>query len=327
MKEIQFLKNNADKWKSFESLIDGKKKIGPDRLAELFIQLTDDLSYARTFYPDSRVTGFLNGLTAKFHQAIFKSKKEEKQRFRTFWTVEQPFLIRRYKKEMIYSLLIFLVALFIGVISSANDKSFVRMILGEQYIKMTLENIEMGDPMAVYKSMNEVSMFLGITINNIKVAMMAFAFGVLFSFGTGYILFTNGIMLGAFHYFFFERGLLATSVLSIWIHGTLEISAVIIAGSSGLIIGNSILFPGTYSRKQSFIIGARNGLKMLLGVIPFFIIAGFLEGFVTRHTDMPLTLSIGIIVLSFLFIGGFYIVYPATILTKEREHGADSRKD
>ncbi len=106
--------------------------------------------------------------------------------------------------------------------------------------------------MAVYKGMSEGSMFLTITINNIRVSLLAFAAGVLFSVGTGYILFRNGIMLGAFHYLFFEHGYFDDTILTIWIHGTLEITAIIIAGAAGLIMGNGLLFPGTYPRAYAF---------------------------------------------------------------------------
>jgi len=116
-------------------------------------------------------------------------------------------------------------------------------------------------------------------------------------------------MLGAFQEFFYERGLLLESILKIWIHGTLEISAIVIAGSAGLTVGNSLLFPGTYSRLVSFKRGMKQGLKIAVGLIPIFITAGFLESFVTRLT-LPPVVSIGIIGLSAAFIGWYFIVYP-----------------
>jgi uncharacterized membrane protein SpoIIM required for sporulation len=323
MKEIQFLKQNADKWKQFEALIRSSRESSPDRVAELFIELTDDLSYARTFYPDSTITAYLNGLTAKFHQAIFRNKKEERKRIGTFWAEEQPALFSAYWKEMLVSLLIFVVSVFIGVVSSANDDGFVRLVLGDAYVKMTIENIGKGDPMAVYKSMNNVDMFLGVTMNNIKVAFLAFALGVVFSFGAGYIMFFNGVMIGAFHYFFYQKTLLLTSIKSIWIHGTLEMTAVVIAGGAGIIIGNSILFPGTYSRTESFKRGAKNGLKIVIGTIPVFVTAGLLEGFVTRYAGMPWMASAGIITASLVFIISYYIIYPAYYRKKEKAHDAE----
>lgn len=319
MKEITFLKQNADKWQQFETLISTKGASDPDLMADLFIQLTDDLSYSKTHYPKAKTTQYLNGLAAKVHQEIYKNKKEKRSRIKQFWLYELPFLFKNSHKQLLYSFLIFFVAVLIGIVSSAYDDSFVRLIMGDTYVNMTLDNIEKGDPMAVYKKMNEVDMFLGITINNIYVSFACFAMGILFSLGTGYMLFTNGIMLGAFQYFFYTKGLLLESVLVIWIHGTLEISAIIIAGCAGLTLGNSFLFPGTYSRGVSFVRGAKQGVKIAVGLVPIFIMAGFLESFVTRHTEMPMWLSLTIILSSLAFILFYFIIYPIQLNKRSKQ--------
>lgn len=310
MKEIVFLRQNSSKWKNFEAIIKRPKDAHPDEIADMFIHLTDDLAYARTHYPGSKTEKFLNSLTARFHQTIYKTKKENQGKLLRFWKHEQPQLMYKYRKYLLYSFIIFLISISAGVVSSSHDKAFVNLILGDSYVKMTLDNIDRGDPLAVYKSMNSIDMFLGITINNIMVALYAFAMGVLISFGTGYILFRNGIMIGVFHYFFYEQGLLGESMLSIWLHGTLEISAIIVAGCAGLVFGNSILFPKTYTRIYSLRIGAQHGMKIVIGTIPIFFVAGAIEGFLTRFSSMPLWLSLIIICSSLSFILWYYIVYP-----------------
>ncbi len=316
MKEITFLKQNADKWQEFESLVATKGANNPDIMAELFIQLTDDLSYAKTHYPKSKTTQYLNSVAAKVHQEIYKNKKEKKSRISHFWKYELPLVFKNSHKQLFYSFLIFTIGMLVGIVSSAYDDTFVRLIMGDSYVNMTLENIDKGDPMAVYKSMNQIDMFLGITINNIYVSFLCFVFGMLFSLGTGYLLFSNAIMLGAFQYFFYSKGLLMESILSIWIHGTLEISAIIIAGCAGLTLGNSILFPGTYSRLASFTNGMKQGVKIAVGLVPIFIIAGFLESFVTRYSNMPIWLSITIIGSSLIFIIWYFIIYPIQLNKK-----------
>jgi uncharacterized membrane protein SpoIIM required for sporulation len=316
LREVTFLKKNADKWKEVEAFLASKENVNPDKLADLFIQLTDDLSYSRTFYPGSKTTQYLNSLTAKVHQSIYKSKKERKERFIRFWKYEAPLLFYKHRMKIIISFSIFFLSMLIGVVSSAGDSGFIRLIMGDGYVNMTLENIDKGDPLAVYKQMNGVDMFLGITFNNIRVSFIAFMFGLLISFGTAWILMSNGIMLGAFQYFFHIHDLLFESVLVIWIHGTLEISSIIIAGAAGLVLGNSILFPGTYSRLQSFRMGSKEGLKMIVSLMPIFIIAGFLESFVTRYTGMPVFLSLTIILVSLAFVIWYFLVYPAILYKK-----------
>ena len=317
MREVTFLKKNAEKWKAIELFISTKKHNDPDLLADQFVELTDDLSYSRTFYPKSKTTQYLNSLTAKVHQSIYKNKREKKSRIINFWKVEAPLLFYKHRKELIISFSVFFISVLIGIVSSAGDTGFVRLILGDSYVNMTLENIDKGDPMAVYKQMNGIDMFLGITFNNIRVSFIAFTFGLLLSFGSAIILLRNGIMLGSFQYFFYQQGLLFQSMLVIWIHGTLEISAIIISGAAGMVLGNSILFPGTYSRRESFVIGAKDGVKILVSLIPIFITAGFLESFVTRFTNMPIYISLFIILGSLSFIIWYVWIYPQKIINNK----------
>ncbi|MBN1252404.1 MAG: stage II sporulation protein M [Bacteroidales bacterium] len=310
MKEIAFINSNINRWKKFEKDIDSKLDKNPDEIAALYIQITDDLSYCRTFYPESNTLSYLNQLASKAHLNIYKNKKENKNKLKIFWKYEFPLILYTHKKFIYISLIIFLISALIGSLSAANDNTFVRLILGDQYVDMTIDNIQKGDPMAVYKQAIQTDMFLAITFNNIKVSFMAFIMGIFIAFGTVYILLYNGIMLGSFQYFFYDYGLLKHSVLTIWIHGTLEIFAIIMAGAAGLILGSSILFPNTYSRLQSFKFGVKTGIKIIIGIIPLFIVAGFLEGFVTRYTEAPNFLRAGIIIASLIFIVWYFFIYP-----------------
>ncbi|WP_157207856.1 stage II sporulation protein M [Mariniflexile maritimum] len=310
MREASFVKQNKEKWMVFESALHNNAKINPDALASYYIHLTNDLAYAQTYYPESKTLLYLNALASEAHQKIYITKRESKNKIVSFWKYEFPLFFRSYHKTLLYTFLIFMVAVLIGVISTLNDDSFVRLILGDGYVNMTIENIEKGEPMAVYKSGSNIGSFLGITINNIRVAIMAFAFGVFFSVGTIYILFSNGIMLGAFITFFYTYGILEKTT-TVWLHGTIEISVIVIAGCAGLVMGNSFLFPKTYSRRVAFTKGAKDGLKIVVSTIPFFIIAGFIEGFITRYGEqMPSFLTYGIIACSLFLIVFYYIIYP-----------------
>lgn len=319
MREAAFVKQNKDKWTTFESVLAKKTEIDPNKLSDLYIEITDHLSYAKTFYPGSNTAFFLNSLASEAHQKIYKTKKEPKNRIISFWKTEFPTLFYHNQRELLIAFLVFTFFCAVGVFSAANDGDFVRSFLGDGYVNMTLENIANDDPMAVYKQQSEFKMFLGITINNIKVAMMAFIYGILLGIGSLFIMMQNGIMLGSFQYMFYEKGLLWESARTIWIHGTIEISVIIIAGCAGLVLAKGILFPGTYTRLESFKRGTVNGLKIMLSTVPFFVIAGFLEGFVTRHTEMPDWLAISIITSSLALILYYYVIYPY-LLHKKTNH-------
>jgi len=306
MREALFVKQNTQRWKDYEN----QKDAGPDELAESFISITDDLAYAKTFYPKSNTTKYLNGIAATFHQSIYKNKKEKTNRFVTFWKYELPLIFYKQRKAILYAFLFFVVFSAMGWLSARYDNTFVRLIMGDDYVNMTNENIAKGDPFGVYKQNDSFVMFLGIAANNIRVELVIFVMGIIFSVGSIYQLMTNGVMMGSFQYYFFSKGLGWQSILVIWCHGTLEISAVIIAGGAGLVLGNSFLFPKTYSRLDSVKKGAKDGLKIAIGVVPIFLVAAFFEGFVTRHTEMPVWLSLTILAVSLLFIIWYVILYP-----------------
>lgn len=322
MREASFIKRNKNKWLLFENVLNKTAQVSPDKLSDLYIEVTDDLSYAKTFYPQSNTERYLNAIASKAHQKIYKTKKESKNRLVTFFKTEFPLEFVKYHKQLLVAFSTFLFFAIIGAYSASANGDFVRLILGDNYVNTTLDNIAKGDPMAVYKKMEESNMFILITLNNIKVAMTAFVYGMLFSVGTLFVMMRNGIMLGSFLYFFYEKGLLWESSRTIWIHGTIEISVIIIAGCAGLVLGNGLLFPKTYTRLASFKQSFKAGLKIMVSTIPFFIIAGFLEGFVTRHTEMPDWLALFIIITSFFAIIYYYVLYPIK-LTKQKQYGKE----
>ena len=312
MREALFLKQNKERWQQYERM----PSSDPDELAERFVQLTDDLAYARTFYPKSKTVNYLNGLASHFHLAIYKNRKEKNNRFIDFWVTELPLTLARYQRQLLYAFLFFMVFFLIGWLSARYDENFVRLILGDEYVNMTIENIEKGDPFGVYKSRDSLMMFLTIAFNNIQVSFWVYVLGIFAGVWTVYLLFTNGIMLGSFEYFFFSKGLGLKSLVVIFVHGTIEISAIIIAGAAGLILGKSWMFPGTFKRMDSLKIGAKDSLKIVLGLVPFFLVAAFLEGFITRHTEMPLWLSISILAVSVLLIAWYFVIYPKQLKSR-----------
>ncbi|MFI5196296.1 MAG: stage II sporulation protein M [Chitinophagales bacterium] len=315
MREGQFIKQNLERWENFQDPSED-----PDEVAKRFTYLVDDLSYAKTFYPGSNTIRYINGIAANIYLSIYKNKKEKKHRLITFWTTELPLVIRRRHRLLLFAFLFFTSFVLLGAISSYIDPSFIRAVLGDNYVDMTERNIANGDPFGVYKEDNPLAMFLFIAFNNIKVAFICYSTGIFLSAGTIYFLFQNGLMFGVFEYMFFHHNIGLQSILVVFIHGTLELSAIVIAGCAGLMIGNSLLFPGTYTRLQSLMWAAKDSVKIIVSLVPIFIVAAFFEGFVTRHTGMPLWLSLTILLSSASFITWYFIIYPIRVSKKEKQH-------
>lgn len=316
MREALFIKKNAQKWNEYQYL----QTEDPDQMADRFITLLDDLSYSKTFYPHSKVTRWINSLAVSIYQTIYQNRKQRFSRLITFWKYELPLMFRKHHRMFLYSFLFFALLFTMGVLSCMKDDEFVKGVLGEDYVAMTEENIEKGDPFGVYSSPSRFSMWVQIAFNNIRVGFMMVIGGVLFGVGTLYLFFTNSIMVGTFQYMFFAKGLGWQSVLVIWIHGTLEISGMIIEACAGFVLAKSLLFPGTFSRWISFKRGVKDAMKICVSLVPITILAAFLESYITRlssnafdrttNVSLPLPVSISILAASFLFIVWYFVIYP-----------------
>ena len=320
-----FIKKNVDKWNNYQH----NQTSNPDETAERFVTLVDDLSYAKTFYPKSKVTHWINGIAAEIYQNIFQNKKEKYSRIFIFWKYELPLLFKKHHRVLLFSFLVFCLFVFIGVFSSMYDENFIRGVLGDNYVDMTEENIAKGDPFGVYKDDNPFSMFVRIAFNNTFVALLMVISGLLAGIGTLYFMWQNGLMLGCFQYMFFAKGLGLKSVMVIWIHGTIEILTLVIAATAGFIIALGILFPGTYSRMESFKRGVKDAMKIMVVLVPLFIVASFFESYVTHlmsntfdknnNAGLPVWASIIILTVSLLFILWYFVFYPIR-LHKKRMH-------
>lgn len=316
MKETDFIKQNKKKWARFEKL-SANKNNDPDEVSELFTEITEDLSYARTFYPRRTVRVYLNQLSQGVFTSLYKQRKQPVGSFLKFWTETVPLEMYRARYNLLVATSFFLLAVLIGAVSQHYDPEFAKIVLGDFYVEQTEERIANGDPMGIYGESPSGSMFFTITVNNIKVAFMAFTLGILGTLGTYWVLLQNGIMLGAFQWWFKAKGLLFTTFLAIWIHGAFEISAIVISGAAGLTVGNGLIFPRSYSRIQSLVFAAKRGMIIMLSLVPFFILAGALESFVTRYyLTIPTAIKLIIIFGSFSIIIMYYVIYPFLVARK-----------
>lgn len=306
LREALFIKKNKDRWLRIQQ----QPSSDPDEMAADFIQLVDDLAYAKTFYPAGKVTTFINAQASKTYIDIYHNRKEESNRLVYFWKYDLPLAIRKHYKVIIFSFIFFAVFFAIGFFTSRQNEDVARSILGDGYIDMTKENIRNDNPFGVYEGGNPLFMWLGIMINNITVSLRMFASGLLLGIPCMYDLAETGVMVGSFDQMFADRGLGIDFWLVVFIHGTLEITAIIFAGAAGLIMGKSFLFPGTIRRVDAFKAGVKDGAKIIIGMIPVLALAAFFEGFITRLYNDHSWLTTSIFTLSVIFVVWYFVIWP-----------------
>ena len=319
MREGLFIKKNKDRWERLEH----EAPASPDEMARDFTKLVDDLAYAKTFYPTSRVTQYINALASKIYLGIYKNRKEESNRLVRFWKYDVPLTVGKHHTMIFFGLIFFLIFFSVGFFSSQSDPAYVRELLGDNYVDMTEKNIEEGNPFGVYGNENEVFMFFRIMIHNILVDFTLFLRGLALGIPSMIGLGQNAIIVGAFEQMFHKHGLGAEWFMAVMIHGLLELTALIIACTAGVVMGTSFLFPKTGTRLDAFREGAKDGVKLIIGLIPISMIAAFFEGYVTRHYKMPLPMGIALLSILGFFAIWYFIIYP--IQLKKRLNTANEK--
>lgn len=312
MREALFIKKNKDRWEN----IAHHPSNDIDEMANEFTSLVEDLGFAKTFYPHSKVTNFLNAEASKRYLTIYSNRKEDQNKIVYFFKTSLPLTIAKHQKVIGICFILFLVFFFVGFFSAMKDETIVADILGDEYLRMTEKNIADGNPFGVYQRDNPLLMWLGIFINNTKVSFIYYLQGLAFFWYAPVNLIENGLMVGSFDYFFYSKGLGGLFILTVMIHGTLELSAIVIAVAACVVLGKSWMFPGTLNRLQAFKIGAKESLKIIIGLVPIFIIAAFFEGFVTRHYKMNPFISASILLASASFMIFYFGIYPIKVKKK-----------
>jgi uncharacterized membrane protein SpoIIM required for sporulation len=306
VREGLFIKKNKDRW---ENIRNGGSD-DADEMARDFVGLVDDLAYAKTFYPASKVTKYINSLASRIYLRIYQNRREESNRLVTFWKFDVPYTIGKHYRVMLFTVFLFLLFYVLGFFSAKFDENFIREVLGDSYVNMTQKNIEQGNPFGVYQSGNGFISWLGIMVNNVIFSLLSFVKGIFIGIFSLWALIRTAMEVGVFHYMFAAKGLGVDFIFAVMLHGLLELTAIVITCGAGVVMGTSYLFPGTKGRLDAFRDGVKDGVKIVVGLIPVFGIAAFFEGFITGLYKMPLLLNLILLSISAIFIIWYFIIHP-----------------
>jgi len=276
-------------------------------LGSLYRAATSDLAIAQRDFPRHDLTQYLNQLVGHAHPAIYRGEPLILRRITDFYTREFPRLYRELAPFLIASGLLFFgsAAIFYFVTlanpSSANYALSPRMIdeikTGRQWWKEL-------------NGFNNVGSAL-IMSNNLNVAFLAFAGGMLLGLLTLYVLLMNGLNLGMVFGLLQVYGHAAPLAEFVIGHGVLELSEIVMAGAAGLMLGYAILHPGLLSRKDALIVAAQKSIRLLLGSVPLLIVAGIIEGMISPSDLVPafvkyaIGISSGVLLYGYLFLAGW----------------------
>jgi len=252
-------------------------------------QVLSDVSLARDLFKRDPLVWQLNSLALRAHTMVAQYKRNSGEQIGYFFVHYIPQVLRELWRPILFSLVFFVASALFGFILVQLFPAAARAIVGDHYHMITLDNIQRGVPFAIYQRDSKVMFSSFLMVNNISVAILAFGAGLLYGVGTVWIMVKNGLLIGAVAALFHQHGLLGAFSVTVMLHGTLELSAIIIAGGAGLRLGQALFRPGNLPRGVALIRFGRQAASVLVYIIPLFILAGIIEAYIT-----PLQISLAV---------------------------------
>lgn len=285
MISARWIEKRRPYWTRLEELVArssrrGIAALGHGELRELgllYRQTASDLATVREDPAARQLAAYLNQLLGRAHNRIYLGRRAGASSFLRFFSHTYPQIFRRTLRHTVAAMALFLLAAVFGFLLTVLDPGFPRHVLGPGMME-TIEKREMWTgPILAMKPVAAS----GIMTNNIAVALAAFAGGMTGGLLTIYVASLNGLLFGVIDAACWQAGMLGKLYDFVALHGVLEIPAIFISAGAGLRLAQGMLFPGLLPRGVALVEAGGEAVRLFLGTVPIFIVAGIIEGFLS----------------------------------------------
>lgn len=308
MKVDRFLREREADWRELEGLLGARRRARRDahaivRLAALYRGAAADLALARRRYRGDPVIARLESLVVRGRQAVYSEepRRASLRQFlgRTYWV-----RVRERPGVLALAIALLLVPAVLAAVWALDDPAAALGLVPGEF-RGAVEPVD-----DTGMSTTEAAAFSSAVLtNNIQVTFLAFASGLLFGVGTAVVLAYNGAVLGTITGGAIGAGNGTEFAEFVTAHGIIELSCICVAAAAGLRMGYAIVAPGSRTRRDALTAEARAAIAIVLGTIPWIVLAGLIEGFVTRAgfglvPGLILGIGVGALYWTLVFVRG-----------------------
>ncbi len=313
MKSLEFRKEREGSWRELESLIVRVEASGLvtltaaelSRLPMLYRATLSSLSVARAISLDANVLEYLESLAARAYVCVYGAKRPALTAARRFLAVRFPATVRALRRHLALSAALLVLGVLTGLGLTATDPNRFYALVDDDYSEGRTPAATTAELRQVLYDDKHPADLLGafamyLFTHNARIGMLCAALGFAAGVPVMLLLFTNGLLLGAFAALYQDRGLGIEFWAWILPHGITELLAVVLCGAAGLAVGESLLFPGRHTRLVNLGLRGREAGVVVLGAVLMLLLAGMIEG-VFRQTVHDVALRLSVALLSALF--------------------------
>jgi len=291
LRSAAFRHERESSWKELGKLLEKSEKrdlrhLGAGelaRLAVLYRVALSSLSVARSISLDRNVLEHLEALAARAYFVVHGPRRRARDVVKEFFGWRLGAALSAARRHAATAAATLLLGAVTGFVLTTHDP--------DRFYSFVPTALAAGrDPSATDASLREALYATGdesgglllfasyLFSHNAQVGMLVFALGVLAGVPVFLLLFTNGVILGAFAALYASRGMGVELLAWIAPHGVPELFSLVLCGAGGLVLGESLLFPGVHTRPEN--LRRRGPLAALLvgGAILLDVWAALLEG-------------------------------------------------
>jgi uncharacterized membrane protein SpoIIM required for sporulation len=292
----RFTRERAAGWDELRRLV-GDAGTRPQRLAaEPLLRLgrryrsaAADLALARRLFPGHPVTRRLERLVTDARQSVYASEPRRRS-VRSFLATGYWERIADRRRALGAGLALLFVPMALAAVWAIGDPAAALGIVPGEF----QDAAEPGGGGGLSTG-EEAAFSSTIYTNNIRVTFLVVAGGVLLGLGSAAVTIFNGGFIGAILGLTIENGTFDELLRFVLPHGVLELSCIAVACAAGLRLGWAIVDPGPLTRGASLRREARAAVEIVLGTMPWLVLAGLIEGFVSPgHPPLAVAAAVGI---------------------------------
>lgn len=288
-----FICKNRTRWERLEELLALYEAKSPTRfgretireLSSLYRGCTSDLAYAQTYYPGTTVLHFLHQLVGRAHHQLYRSEPFSLRAFNHFFRYEVPAAARENVRLLTLAVIIFLTAFALGLTAAGTDPGVAALVIPQAI----LEDIYAGRPwtQGLFSALPASVMSASVFNHSVAIAFLALAGGLTCGAYTVLVLVLNGFILGVAFKLCAEHNLLGALLQSLAGHGFVELSVLLVAATSGLVLAGALLSPGSYSRLDALHARGKSAIRFACGCVPVLVALAVIDGFISPAPSIP----------------------------------------